>query len=188
MPPARSDDREHTAHLSRSSDGTLTLAQRAELEAVHFDASSYDAIYCSPLGRCVDTARALRIPRWSLEPRITERNFGIFEGLSHSECERRFAAEFAVFQRFDAHYQIPGGESRAQNLARILSWLQDAAAHQRVLAITHGGTIDFLYRLGRRIDAHGGGQIFSASNASLSVFDVRFPDVELVVYDTSIGV
>ena len=167
-----------------SSDGTLTVTQRAELEKMHFDASSYDAVYCSPLGRCVETARALRIPLWSIETRITERNFGIFEGLSHSECERRFPSEFAAFQRFDALYQIPRGESRAQNLARVLEWLQEAAARQRVLAITHGGTIDFLYRMARGIDLHGGAQIFSASNASLSAFNVRFPDVELVAYDT----
>jgi hypothetical protein len=36
----------------------------------------------------------------------------------------------------------------------------------------------------RGIDLHGGAQIFSASNASLSAFNVRFPDVELVAYDT----
>ncbi len=171
-----------------TSGGTLTVTQRVELETMNFDASAYDAIYCSPLGRCVETARALRVPRWSIDTRITERNFGIFEGLSRSQCEQRFPSEFAAFQRFDAHYQIPRGESRAQNLARVLEWLQEAATHQRVLAITHGGTIDFLYRLARGIDLHGGAQIFSASNASLSAFNVRLPDVEFIAYDTRLDV
>jgi 2,3-bisphosphoglycerate-dependent phosphoglycerate mutase len=166
-----------------TSDGTLTDEQRAALANVRFDASRYDAIYCSPLGRCAETARALGIQSWVTDARITERNFGIFEGLSRSECEARFPDEFRAFQRFDEHYQIPKGESRAQNLARVLEWIQAIRRHQQVLAITHGGTIDFLYRMARGMDLHGGSEIFSASNASLSSFNVDWPQVELVAYD-----
>ena len=38
-------------------DGTLTEEQRAALADFRFDASQYDVIYCSPLGRCRETAR-----------------------------------------------------------------------------------------------------------------------------------
>jgi len=100
-----------------------------------------------------------------------------------SECEARYPDEFRTFQRFDADYQIPEGESRAENLARVVDWLQEAHRYQRVLAITHGGTIDFLYRMATGIELHGGARIYSASNASLSVFKVRWPQVELVAYD-----
>ena len=75
------------------SDGTLTDEQRTALVNVRFDASRYDAIYCSPLGRCAETARTLGIPSWVTDRRISERNFGIFEGLSRSECETRFPDE-----------------------------------------------------------------------------------------------
>ena len=166
-----------------TSDGTLTDEQRIALATVRFDPSRYHAIYCSPLGRCAETARALGIQSWVADARITERNFGIFEGLSKSECEVRFPDEFRAFQRFDEHYQIPKGESRAQNLARVLEWLQAIRRHQRVLAITHGGTIDFLYRMARGMDLHGGNEIFSASNASLSTFNLEWPQIELVAYE-----
>jgi probable phosphoglycerate mutase len=115
--------------------------------------------------------------------RIAERNFGVFEGLSMSECEARFPDEFRAFQRFDEHYQIPKGESRAQNLARVVDWIQAIRGHQEVLAITHGGTIDFVYRMARGMELHGGTEIFSASNASLSTFIVEWPQVDLVAYD-----
>jgi len=166
-----------------ASDSTLTVEQRVALTRVRFDASPYDAIYCSPLSRCCETAQALGIMRWRTDARIAERNLGIFEGYSGPECEQRFPEEFRAFKRFDADYQIPSGESRAQNLARVLEWLREAGMYQRVLAITHGGTIDFLYRLGRGIDLHGGAEIFSSSNASLSIFSVQWPRVELIAYD-----
>lgn len=81
---------------------------------------------------------------------------------------------------FDADFQIPGGESRAQNLARVMDWLSEASRHEEVLAITHGGTVDFVYRLGSGLPAHGGGQIFGSDNTSMSTFEVDWPDIRLL--------
>jgi probable phosphoglycerate mutase len=120
------------------------------------------------------------------EPRLAERHFGVFEGLPSAECERRFPVEFAAFQRFDADYEIPEGESRSANLARVLDWLEEVAVHRRVLAITHGGTIDFLYRLATSNAVHSGRRIFAASNASVSSFEVHWPRIELKAYDVQL--
>ena len=168
-------------------DSALTEDQLVAFSAVTFDTSPYDAVYCSPRGRCRDTARALRIKSLIEEPRLAERHFGVFEGLSREECERRYPADFAAFQRFDADYQIPQGESRASNLARVLDWLEEVAGYRRVLAITHGGTIDFLYRMASSNALHGGAIIFAASNASVSSFQVRWPRIELVAYDVPVA-
>jgi probable phosphoglycerate mutase len=168
-------------------DSALTDEQRAAFSAVGFDASVYDAVYCSPRGRCRDTARALGINSLIDEPRLAERHFGVFEGLPRAECEQRFPAEFAAFQRFDADYQIPQGESRASNLARVLDWLEEAAAYGRVLAITHGGTIDLLYRMATSSPLHGGATIFAASNASVSRFEVCWPKLQLIAYDVPVA-
>ena len=167
-------------------DSALTDDQLAAFSAVRFDLSRYDAVYCSPRERCRDTARALGIKSTIDEPRLAERHFGVFEGLPRAECERLFPVEFAMFQRFDADYQIPQGESRASNLQRVLGWLEEVATHRRVLAITHGGTIDFLYRMATSIPVHGGPIIFGASNASVSSFEVRWPRIELIAYDVPV--
>ena len=164
-------------------DGTVIDEQLAALALLRFDATRFDAIHVSPLARCRDTARALGIVGWSPEPRLAERDLGIFEGLTPAECAAQHADAFRAFLAFDADFRIPNGESRAQHLARTREWLRDVARHARVLAITHGGTIDFLYRMARGIDLHGGEKIFSASNASLSRFDVRGTDVVLLGYD-----
>jgi broad specificity phosphatase PhoE len=63
-----------------------------------------------------------------------------------------------------------------------LEWLRDVAHHRSVLAITHGGMIDFLYRLGTGTALHGGDQIFGGENAAISTFDVDWPSVALVEF------
>jgi broad specificity phosphatase PhoE len=166
-----------------TTDGTLTSEQHSALTKVRFETSHYDVIYCSPLGRCSDTAQALGIQSWITDTRISERNFGIFENLSRKDCEVGFPEEFGEFQRFDEHYQIPNGESRAQHLARILEWILENRRFEKVLAITHGGTIDFLYRMAIGLEVHGGSEIYSATNASLSIFAIEWPQIELVTYD-----
>lgn len=166
-------------------DDPLTEPQRRALLDISFDASRYDAVFCSPLRRAVETAVCLGLERWTPEPRMAERNLGIFQGLTPDECHERYPDEFAIFRTFCGDFVIPNGESRDQNLARILAWLEDASSYDRVLAITHGGTIDFLYRLGTGLPIHGGSEIFSAGNATLSIFEVDWPDVRLIDY--SIG-
>jgi broad specificity phosphatase PhoE len=108
--------------------------------------------------------------------------------LTPGECQRQFPTEYASFQVFDADFVIPGGESRGQHWARVSDWILDVSStHREVLAITHGGTIDFLYRLGTGQPLHGGSQVFSGENASLSIFEVRWPDVQLVNYSSPLG-
>ena len=173
---------------SGGNEDSLTSPQREQLLQVAFDCSSYDVVFCSPLPRCVETAKCLCIPHWTPDPRIQERSFGIFEGLTPSECQRRFPTEYASFRAFDADFVIPGGESRGQHWARVSNWVVDVSStHREVLTITHGGTIDFLYRLGTGQSLHGGDRIFSGENASLSVFEVRWPDVQLVDYSARLG-
>ena len=158
----------------------LTEDQRRALTAIDFDASGFDAVYCSPAPRCKETAQYLGLTHHSEEPRLAERHLGIFEGLTPEQCRRRYPADFEAFQRLDADFIIPGGESRAQHLERVVEWLVEVAIYPRVLAVTHGGTIDFLFRLGTGGVVHGGDELFGGPNAALSVFDVSWPAVSVV--------
>jgi broad specificity phosphatase PhoE len=160
------------------------LAEQADrLRSTRLELRRFDAIYCSALTRCIETARCLGIGSFRSEPRIAERKLGVFEGLTAVECRERFADDFAQFIVFDAEYRIPGGESRAENLERVMSWLREVGALRSVLAITHGGTIDFLYRLATGHPLHGGTEIFSGSSASVSEFEVDLPQVRLLGFD-----
>ena len=158
----------------------LTEDQHRALEAIDFDATGFDAVYCSPATRCKETARFLGLTHLAEEPRLAERHLGIFEGLTPAQCHRLHSAEFEAFQRLDADFIIPGGESRAQHLERIVEWLIEVSIYQHVLAVTHGGTIDFLFRLGTGGVVHGGDELFAGPNAALSVFEVSWPAVSVV--------
>lgn len=162
------------------SDTVVELRRFAGLTGV------YDRVYVSSLPRAVQTAKHLGLTGWTVEPRIAERGLGAFAGLTAEECRTRYAEAFADFSRFDAEPAIPGGESRAEHLARVLSWLEEAATRQRVLAVTHGGTIDFLYRMATGSPMHGGSEIFGAENLSLSIFKVIWPDVKLEAFSMPI--
>ena len=167
-------------------DESITSAETQRLQHVNFDTKPYDAIFCSPLRRCTETAEALGIYQWIREDRLIERNLGIFQGLAPNECETKFPQEFKSFRKLDNSYHMPEGESRSDHLVRIKSWLTDAIEYRHVLAITHGGTIDFLYRMAKALPIHGGEKVFAGDNASLSRFDVEWPEVKLVSYSDPI--
>lgn len=168
-----------------TSEESLTREQCVRLAAVDFDSSGYDAVFCSPRKRCVETATHLRVPDWQLEPRIVERNFGVLERLTQEECRVQYPAEFGAFRAFDRHYVVPSGESRGEHHDRMTDWIRSIEkSHRNVLAITHGGMIDFLYRLGAGrplYDFEGG--IQAGGYAALSRFEVEWPRVRTLVFD-----
>ena len=172
-----------------SEDEPLLPEQVTALRRVPFDADAYDVVHVSPLCRSIETAEALGVASWVLEPRLAERRLGHFQGLTPDACATRHAASFAAFSRFDADYVIPGGESRAEHLARVLEWLEETCRFTsgRVLAVTHGGVIDFLYRIATEHPLHGGDRIFAGENASLSSFEVHWPRVELLEFSTPLA-
>ena len=165
----------------------LTEDQVARLRYAVFDSSGYDAIFCSPLNRAVETARCLSIPEYIKDSRIVERDFGAFEGLTLAECEALYPAEFAVFRSLEEHHVVPGGESRAQQLERVVDWLEEISGMNRVLAITHGGIIDFLYRMGTGRPLHGGTNVYSGQNGSMNKFEIDWPSVRMVEYSVELG-
>jgi probable phosphoglycerate mutase len=167
-----------------SEDEPLLPEEAAALRGALFPTDGYDRVHISPFRRCVETAAALGIRGGVLEPRLGERRLGHFQGLTSVACAALHAESFAAFRRFDADYVIPGGESRAQHLARVLEWLEETyrTASDRVLAVTHGGVIDFLYRIGTGHSLHGGARIFAGDNSSLSSFDVAWPSIELLEF------
>ena len=71
----------------------------------------------SPLGRTLQTARiigeVLGRPDAGIETeeRLTEIDFGVWDGLSLMEIERDYGDQWQERNRDESHYRIPGGES-----------------------------------------------------------------------------
>ena len=161
----------------------LTPAALAGLARMRFDASDYDRVDVSSLRRAVQTAEGLGLSGFTADARLAERGLGILRGLTAAQCLKRFRAEFERFNEFDPDYCIPGGESRGAHLARVLAWLEDVRASRarRTLAITHGGVLDFLRRLGAGDPIHGG--VFNGGALlARSRFEIIGPDLRLISF------
>lgn len=158
---------------------TLTAAQVAALRDVWFDPTPYDAVYCSALPRAQDTARCLGITSWREDARINERHFGDYTGLTSAECAALDPESFVSFTEWDRDFAPPGGESRGAQLAKVVEWLAEVEEYESVLAVTHGGVIDFLYRMATDVPMHGG-EIHAGPNVALTTFELDWPKVSMV--------
>jgi probable phosphoglycerate mutase len=107
-----------------------------------------------------------------LDPRLRERAFGVFEGLTAGEIQERFPEEHARFASRDPDYEVPGGESARGFAARCLGCLAEIAGRhdgEEIVVVTHGLVLDSLYRAAERLD-HGERRPVPLINASLNVF------------------
>lgn len=148
------------------------LVALADLRAI--EAAHYDLVYVSPMRRAEETARRLGLSDWISEPRLAERAFGRFEGLTTAECAELHVPGFEIGHLMQPHFEIPDGETRAQHWSRVSAWLEEVAAGgaDAVLAVTHGGVIDFLYRQATGHPLHGSGMLFGGENLARSRFEV----------------
>ena len=136
--------------------GVLQSARLAECLANE----PIDAVYSSRQSRAWLTAAPLAA-RLGLEviaePRLRERSFGIFEGLTLDEIAERYPPEFKKWRERDPAWRPEGGESGQQLIDRVLSAVSDIGVkhpRQTVVLVSHGGVLDVLYRAARLLEWH----------------------------------
>jgi broad specificity phosphatase PhoE len=114
------------------------------------------ALYSSPLSRARETAEIIGA-RLGLEPvlddRLMEADAGDWSGRLYSEIVADDPSAFVAWRATEPGFRFPGGESVADQRARVSAVLSDVAAGPLpALVVTHGGTI----RAVDGIDAPGG--------------------------------
>jgi len=136
--------------------GVLQSARLAEYLANE----PIDAVYSSGQSRAWLTAAPLAA-RLGLEviaePRLRERSFGIFEGLTLDEIAERYPPEFKKWRERNPAWRPDGGESGQQLIDRVLSAVSDIGMkhpNQTVVLVSHGGVLDVLYRAARLLEWH----------------------------------
>jgi 2,3-bisphosphoglycerate-dependent phosphoglycerate mutase len=129
-----------------------TGVRQARQLALRLKQLEFSTLYSSDSGRAHHTARSVAEVTGHdivLEPRLRERHFGVFEGLTGTEISRQYPEAYARFKARDQAYVIPGGESALQFRARVSSCLHEIAgrhARELVVVITHGLVLDVVYR------------------------------------------
>ncbi|HET6554622.1 MAG TPA: histidine phosphatase family protein [Dyella sp.] len=111
---------------------------------------SWDSIVTSPLRRCAefagDLATARRVPL-RVDPRLAEYHFGDWQGVPIETLAEQQGDALGRFWADPVAHPPPGGEPFAAFRERLCAAINDvavAASTQRVLVVTHGGTIRLL--------------------------------------------
>ena len=121
-------------------------AQARALAARIAAEGTIQAIYASDLSRARETAETvgteIGLPV-SLDPRLREGDRGRWEGHTFAEIEASEPALYASWRRPDLDFRFPGGESLAEQQARVWTALRDihASAPSPTLVVCHGGSI-----------------------------------------------
>lgn len=131
--------------IQGSSDIPLNDTGRAQAEATGaaLARGRFDAVYASPLGRALNTARIisghLELGEPTLLPAVAERNYGEAEGMTGAE----------ILERWPEDVPVPGRETREEVVERALPALLELGerhAGESVVVVSHGGVIGSLAR------------------------------------------
>lgn len=163
--------------MQGTTDSVLSDVGRAQAQALgrRLASHGFSALYSSDLSRARDTAHAIAEHTGHevvAEPRLRERRFGVFEGLTADEIRSRYPEEHARFASRDPDYEVPGGESASSFTLRCLGCLSEIAGRhggEEVVVVTHGLVLDSLYRAAHGLD-HGAPRPVPLINASLNLF------------------
>lgn len=160
-----------------SNDGreqTRRLAARLTRENI-------DAVYSSPLGRTMETARILAEPhRLEIQPRdgLREISHGHWEQRTRHEVEQRFPDEAAEWEKDPYTFAPLGGESGLAVTARslpVLIQLVREHAGATILVVSHKATIRLLLSSLLGFDARRYRDNLDLKPASLNIVDFKDP-------------
>jgi probable phosphoglycerate mutase len=136
---------------------TETGVRQSRQLAQRLKAVAFGALYSSDSGRAHQTARSIAEATGHdivVEPRLRERHFGVFEGLTGAEIQANHPDHYLRFKSRDPEYAVPGGESALAFRARVLDCLGEIAgrhAQDVAVVVTHGLVLDMVYRAAYRI-------------------------------------
>lgn len=142
------------ARIQGQQDSPLTTNGQAQAEAIaeRLAREKFDVLVASDLGRAMQTAQAIaRRTGHEIIPdaRLRERAFGVGEGLTYAEIDKRYPNVFSRILESDPDFVIPEGETRRQFHDRVRDTfvaLAQEHASRRVLVVAHGGLLATLYR------------------------------------------
>lgn len=119
--------------------------KQAKAIGAFFRNHSFDVVVSSPLIRAVKTAEYIlggREQKIVVDERLSEQNFGIFEGFTYEQLLERYPDEFQSWNQNFSGYRIPGGESFSDVRDRIDNYLKELTGRDgTMLLVAHKGTL-----------------------------------------------
>ena len=153
--------------------------QQAQTLAGYLAQQPLDAIYSSPLDRCIETAEPLAGQRGlivQVEPGLVEVDYGSWQGADLRELSKLL--EWGQVQHYPSVFRFPGGETLREVQSRAVGTIERLrSVHEgQVLAVfSHGDIIrtTLAHYLGVPLDLFQRLGIATASVSVLGFFDGR---------------
>jgi probable phosphoglycerate mutase len=96
----------------------------------------------SPLVRARRTAELVQpAAPVTLDSRLREMSFGVWEGKSVAQLRVEGGAHFAAAERLGLDFHPPGGDSPRQIMDRLAAWAREIADGEPVVAVSHKAAI-----------------------------------------------
>jgi broad specificity phosphatase PhoE len=145
-----------------------------------------DRVVTSPLGRAVDTANLLvrgRATNVELDERLTELDYGAWEGHPLDEINKLFPGEYEQYERDPATHHVGGGESGYEVVARLAPLFDElvgwgeagkAGAERTVLVVGHSSVNRIALAMLLGVDLNDYRRRFDQDWCNLTV--LRWPD------------
>jgi broad specificity phosphatase PhoE len=121
--------------------------RHAKALAAALERARLAAVYASPLARALETARPLAAVRGlevSIQPDLSEVDFGELEGKRYEEVAAERPGLFRMWMDEPAKVRFPGGESLAELRARVLAASEEIRRAHRgeaVAVVAHAGVV-----------------------------------------------
>jgi 2,3-bisphosphoglycerate-dependent phosphoglycerate mutase len=163
-----------TGRIQGHNDTPLNAAGRlqAQRAAQRLAREPIRALYSSDLSRAFETATIIGASLGLTvvaSPRLRERRYGAWEGLTAAEIQARYPELFAIWRSRSTDFAPPQGETRNELLTRALAELQLIARrhpNDTVVVVTHGG-LCYVLISHILVSVNGNQREFSFGNASI---------------------
>jgi len=153
--------------------------RQAQLLALRLKPILVDALYSSPLGRALETARVIgeaigREP--VVDRRLAELNYGAWEGRTFEEIQRATPAIYRAWDADPGTMAPPEGESGVQLIERVTPFLVELAQrhlHGNVVVVCHKTVCRLLacHIMGVPLSEYR--RRVAMENAALNIFETR---------------
>lgn len=158
-------------------DSPLTMTGMAQARALAETLKDeyFQAIYSSDLKRAYQTAQAIgryHTPEIQVVSNLRERNLGMYQGLTRTEIQKRFADK-GEFRIDTPDYVIPEGETLLQFRQRCVNCFEELAMrhpNERILVVAHGGVLISLFKHTLNLPHDDSPRRFKILNTSVNVF------------------
>ena len=172
----------------KNSDLTEKGAENAKKLGLYLKEISFDKIYCSPAGRALQTANYIigdRKLEITIEEKLKEMGFGIWEGLRHDEVKELYPEQQDnLWNKPHLYEPVEDGESYKDILKRakeFIDMLKKEEVAENILVVSHAAFIKALYSVIKNLKVEEFWSPPFMYDTCLSILEIKDNNLNLIL-------